>query len=42
MNCPHHPQLVNIVTRDTAHMRIDLDMEGGQVMMSTNFNWRGR
>lgn len=40
MKCPHHPTLVNIVSRETAGMRIDLDQDDGEITISTEYNWR--
>jgi Fe-S-cluster containining protein len=39
MECPHHKALVNIVTQDTAMMRISLDLDSGPAILSTEYKW---
>jgi Fe-S-cluster containining protein len=40
--CPHHPQLVNIITRDVARMRVSLDGEEDDIVaLSHEFVYAG-
>ncbi len=42
LKCPHHPVLVNIVTQDTADMRIALECNRGIVAMSNEYVYETR